>query len=595
MIVKKLIWLRKPSALCGWLLLFMGMSYSQTKISSVEIIGNTFFTARTLLDQLPSQPGTLLSSLDQSSAFLTERYHSEGFYSFSIDSVTVEFSDDSLSASVQIFLHEQVRTVISSVSFSGNTAVSSQTLMALIESSEGSSFRQSLAESDIQSILNYYSRNGYPFASISSDSIQIDPNDETKLIVHFKIDESAPVSLHEIRTEGNSVTSTDVVVREARLVKGELFDHDKLEKIRRRLERSQLFSSISDPQLYIASGSKSDTLVGGLLITVKEGNTNTFDGIVGYVPSGSPNVDGYFTGNVFVAMRNLFGTGRKALVRWQRETATTQELELQYKEPWIFGIPLSIGGTLFQRKQDSSYVKTKVDLRGEFVISEELSVAGTVSSETVYPSSTVQQFTVFESNAIFFGGELLYDTRDDLRNPTDGLRYAATVQQGTKNITGPKQFLSLTTQKTFSVQKYSLDAETFISTFHRHVIMIGIHGKQISSSQLDVSDLFQFGGTTTLRGYRESQFFASQIAYINWEYRFLTGRASSFFGFIDGGYFSRPADQIRGITRQEKNLYGFGIGARVETGLGIMNINYALGEGDSFSNGKIHVGIINEF
>ncbi|HAP37068.1 MAG TPA: hypothetical protein DCQ28_14500, partial [Bacteroidetes bacterium] len=65
--------------------------------------------------------------------------------------------------------------------------------------------------------------------------------------------------------------------------------------------------------------------------------------------------------------------------------------------------------------------------------------------------------------------------------------------------------------------------------------------------------------------------------------------------FADGGYFSRPSDVIKGIVRQEKSLYGFGIGARIETGLGIMNISYALGQGDSFSNGKIHVGIINEF
>ncbi len=125
--------------------------------------------------------------------------------------------------------------------------------------------------------------------------------------------------------------------------------------------------------------------------------------------------------------------------------------------------------------------------------------------------------------------------------------------------------------------------------------MAGIHGKHISSTRLDVSDLFQFGGTTTLRGYRENQFFASQIAYINLEYRFLTGRASSFYGFFDGGYYSRPDDPVTGIAAQENNLYGFGIGARVETALGVLNMNYALGEGDSFSNGKIHVGINNEF
>jgi outer membrane protein insertion porin family len=40
---------------------------------------------------------------------------------------------------------------------------------------------------------------------------------------------------------------------------------------------------------------------------------------------------------------------------------------------------------------------------------------------------------------------------------------------------------------------------------------------------------------------------------------------------------------------------GYGIGIQVETGLGVMGVSFALGEGDSFSNGKIHFGLINEF
>jgi outer membrane protein insertion porin family len=127
------------------------------------------------------------------------------------------------------------------------------------------------------------------------------------------------------------------------------------------------------------------------------------------------------------------------------------------------------------------------------------------------------------------------------------------------------------------------------------VVVVALHGRKISSTGLEISDLYQFGGTNSVRGYRENQFLASSLAWMNLEYRFLTGRASSLFGFADGGYFSRPADINRGILLQEKGLYGYGLGTRVETGLGILNISYALGEGDSFGTGKIHVGIENEF
>ena len=40
---------------------------------------------------------------------------------------------------------------------------------------------------------------------------------------------------------------------------------------------------------------------------------------------------------------------------------------------------------------------------------------------------------------------------------------------------------------------------------------------------------------------------------------------------------------------------GYGLGLRLETGLGIMGIDYGLGQGDGIFNGKVHVGLINEF
>jgi len=586
----------KLFALCGWLFLFLPVSslLSQAKIRSIQFEGNDAFSQRELQELALLSPGSEFNQTVSVNAIarLTDGYHAEGFYSFVVDSVDSTFNVDLSVVNIIFYLSEGKRTLVSDISFSGNSNFVSSELLPLIETSAGEPLQSLLLESDIHALLQFYSQRGFPFAAIRSDSIL---TDSSGIHIYLFINEGPKVFLNEVQTEGNTATSADVIVREARVGKQELFSEEKLERVRRRLERLQLFSSVSEPKLYILSDDAKDSLSGGLLVSVKEGNTNSFDGIVGYVPSALPNAKGYFTGDVFVAFKNLFGTARKAMVKWKRETETTQELELQYKEPWLFGIPLNVGGTFFQRKQDSSYVKTRIELNGDFALTEELSFGGNISSVSVYPSANAQQFSVFESSTLFFGGEILYDTRDNLRNPTSGIRYSTSIQQGTKEITGPEKFLYLALEKNFSIQKYSLDAEAFVTTFARQVLMLGVHGKQISSSQLEVSDLYQFGGTTTLRGYRENQFYASKIAWANIEYRFLTGRASSLYGFIDGGYFSRPSDPLKGITAQEKSLYGYGIGARVETSLGIMNISFALGKGDSFSEGKIHVGIVNDF
>jgi outer membrane protein insertion porin family len=579
------------------ILCFPAVLHPQPVIRSVATEGNQFFSQRQLFDLNPVPVGSLYDQTVESRfrETLTELYHAEGFYSFRIDSVKRIFEEDSSGVEIVFHIHEGVRTLVKEITVSGNRFIPEAELLALVESSSGKPLNVPLLESDIRSILMRYSRSGFPFVKVRSDSIDIDPHDGSSLSVHLVVIEGPRVVLQEIRPEGNTVTSSRLIEREARLTAGEYFDDEKVSRIRRRLERLQLFSAVAEPELYIITETDSSVLRGGLTIRVKEGSSNSFDGILGYVPASPPNSGGYFTGDLFVAFRNLFGTGRKAMVHWKRENELTRELEVQYREPWIAGLPLNAGGTFFQRKQDSLYVKTRIEVRGEFSVTEELTVAGNISTESVYPSADLQQFSVFESGTLSAGGEIGYDTRDNLRNPTGGVRYATAASTGNKRITGPGRFLALAQRRNYSVQKYSVDAEVYVKSFVRQVILIGIHGKKISSSGLEESELYLFGGTTTVRGYRESQFLASQLAWINLEYRFLTGRASSLFGFADGGYYSRAADAVKGIAFREEGIYGYGIGTRVETGLGILNISFALGKGDSFSTGKIHVGIVNDF
>lgn len=587
-------------ASCGWLFLLLpDLSHAQTqkKIIAVQFKGNTYFSQRELEETLPLKVGGEFSSdnINRSKEVLEDKYRREGFYHFHIDSLFYNVSDDSSTVRLTFIVTEGVQTTIQTIAVAGNNAVPSAQLLALMETTAGMPLNEQLLESDIRSMLHFYSNNGYPFAKIRSDSISISRNDSSKLQIVLLIEEGPRVFLDEIQVDGNTSTKTDVIVREARMEKLELFQQEKLDRVKRRLERTQLFASVSEPQLYIAKAAAPDSLIGGLAIAVKEGGTNTFDGILGYVPASLPNTKGYFTGDLFVAFRNLFGTGRKALVKWKRENELTQELELQYREPWVLGYPVGLSGLFFQRKQDSSYVKTRLEFRSDLVLTEELSIAATVATESIYPAADLQQFSVFESNLLSVGGEILYDTRDNFRNPSGGIRYATSLQQGVKEITGPQKYLSLASEKKYVIQRFSMDVEGYLSPFTRQVLMLGVHGKQITSSRLEVSDLYQFGGTTTIRGYRENQFFASKMVWGNLEYRFLTGRASSLYGFADVGYFFRPADTNRKIPTQEKSLYGYGFGTRLETELGILNITFALGEGDSVSEGKIHVGVVNEF
>jgi outer membrane protein insertion porin family len=112
---------------------------------------------------------------------------------------------------------------------------------------------------------------------------------------------------------------------------------------------------------------------------------------------------------------------------------------------------------------------------------------------------------------------------------------------------------------------------------------------------MDVSDLFRLGGASTLRGYREGQFLGSRVVWTNLEYRFLVAPRSFFYGFVDIGYIVQPVIAAVNMNASEQSKIGYGIGVRMDSGIGLIGVSFALGEGDTFSTSKIHIRLINEF
>ena len=572
--------------------------FSQTKIVSVGFYGNHYFSQRELLQFLPfsREAGFSHGRVDTSIQTLMDHYRQEGFFFAKVDSVQRTSSTDSATVGLNFFLNEGKQSLIARIGISGMTVFSPDEMRSQFETVPGALLHRATLEKDIDNVLIRYENSGYPLAKVHVDSLQIDSLDISKLSFDLAVTEGPRVSLTEIKVEGNTSTRGNVIAREAYLRPTEIYDQEKVDGIRRRLERLGIFSSVGEPQLYLSHDPGSaDTVSGGISIAVQEGNTNNFDGIVGYVPPAAGGGSGYFTGNVFVSMRNLFGTGRKVVVRWQQETQSTQQLEATYDEPWVAGYPVNAEVGIFQRKQDSTYIKTRFDFRADVNLTTDLSIAATLSQESVVPSANLTYFSVFESNVLSVGGEIHYDTRDDIRNPTSGISYATAYSRGTKKITGPEQYLSLAPDQSFLVEQLSMDMECYLPLFTRQVLLAGFHGKKITSDQLEQSDLFQIGGTNTVRGYLENQFYGSQVLWSNFEYRFLTGRLSNVFGFVDAGYFSKPPDILHALPSQEKFLYGYGVGTRLDTSLGILQVSLALGEGDTFSTAKIHFGIANNF
>jgi outer membrane protein assembly factor BamA len=556
-------------------------------VGDVGITGASAFSSRDILSWLLLRAGAPFSvaATDQAVVTITERYRSEGYLNVQVR-VMVAFSADSALVNVDFAIEEHRRTLLGTLHVAGNSAVPASELLSLLDSQSGVPLDQSLLEADVAHLLAHYEKHGFPMARCSVDSLTFRAGDDVDSVsLTLLVDEGPRVTIEEVHVEGNVETDSDVIMRESRIRTGEFYDVDRMQAVRQRLLRLNIFSSVSEPELYLRNAA------GGVLIRVQEGSTNTFDGIAGYMPGNGAEEAGYFTGLVSLSMRNLFGTARKLQFRWQKEDRHSHELVLGYVEPWLFGFPLNAGIEFQQRRQDTSYVRQGGNTHIEWMLSEILSVSLIGSAESVIPSADSTDARVPRSSTVSAGVAVVYDSRDDLYSPTGGARYRADYHYGRKNVDR-----SVTDPGTSgNVQRFTLDLDSYLTVFSRQVVALGIHGRQVQGGNIDESEYYRFGGANTLRGYRENQFLGTRIGWVNTEYRLLLARRSFVYAFLDAGYYARPASQLPGSTGSEAFVYGYGIGLRFDTPLGNLGVSFALGKGDSFAQGKVHFGIINEF
>ena len=189
------------------------------------------------------------------------------------------------------------------------------------------------------------------------------------------------------------------------------------------------------------------------------------------------------------------------------------------------------------------------------------------------------------------------DLLDRPANPRKGLFYRADIGYGLKRNYSTSSFTP--EKEKASSKQISLDLNHFLPTLRKQTFSVGLHLKALNTDEksIPISDQFRLGGINSVRGYREEEFSGTRIAWANLEYRFLLNRNSRIFLFTDFGYYERssPAGSAGqfGKISGEKSSYGFGL--RIDSKAGLLGLDYGLGEGDSFSQGKIHFGITNRF
>jgi len=510
--------------------------------------------------------------------FILEWYREHGYYRTEVDSMSGGDAEQ------HIWLTEGRPTYLSLLTLSGLTGRWKESALASMELREGDIFVESLIRTDIERIIRLLADDGYLDVRIDSDEVYENEDDDAyRLSVGLAVRMGNVSRMDSVVFSGLSVTHPATAVTISGLERSGAWSSRAGDAARRRLRRSRIFSEVSEPRLIM----KAPAVV-RVAFDVREGKANSFDGVVGYLPPPTGLRTGTVTGLVDVHFGNLFGTARQLHARWYQERQQRHEIEVGYREPAIFGWLVSGDIGLFQRRQDSSFVRFDGRLAFDAEVGLDMFAGLSFSSTTTTPVEGYGKTILPKSSAIFAGARFAYDTRDKPFPTRSGVLYATTFDAGRKS----SSFNGAS--RVSGMQKISFDAEFYYPTFLYQTLSLTARWREVTGNGVDESDLYRLGGSTNLRGYRENEFVGSRLIWQSTEYRFFLSPSSYIGGFVDLG--SIHVGSVVG-TIASKDLFrvGYGITSLVDTPIGSVGVSIAMGKGDGIGDAKLHVRLRTEF
>ena len=562
--------------------------YSQSTLQ-IKIMGNRNFTESDYNLWASS------SKLDLKSPALTDSVQKrisshlveEGYLFAKIKTDSLRLNTDSSKTTIYLTVNEGKPVYLASISLSVAESTDSVRIYSNLRNLIGEIFYPARFNNKLNSIVEKYSEEGFPFANFKLNNVSFIDSSKIKLYLGFSTGITATIDT--IVVEGNSKTNRDVIIRNGRIMKGEKYSESKIAEIPLLLKKLDFFKTVDKPKYFFDSQKR-----GTLLLKVEEKSTNYFDGIIGYIPK-TEKRNGYFTGSVQIDLRNLLGTGRAFGFKWNKFDVNSQYFEIYYLEPWIFGLPINLHFDVNQKTEDSTYIKRSYSSKVNYLATERLTASLIYSYAETIPSTDTNKLTVYHSTFSNSGLAFLYDTRDDYYVPTKGFFVNLSLIYSRKNILGPARFISDKNNLTENYFKVESRAGVFVSVTPKMVTAFTLSFNDISGPDLEISDLYKFGGAKSVRGYRLEQFSGDKIVWSNFEYRLLFSRDSYAFIFFDSGYYYNRIIRKQNLQDYKQFIYGYGAGLNFPTGLGNMSVSFALGKGDSFSDGKLNFGIVNRF
>ena len=458
-------------------------------------------------------------------------------------------------------------------------------------------------------ILNYYEKNGYPFAAVFLDSIIL--KDDT-MDAALNITKGPLYHIDSISIKGKIKISNAFLQRYLGIAKGSIYNKEKLEQVSKRfLELPYLQEQQPSELLMLGTGS-----VLNVYLLPKRSSQVNF--LIGFLPGNPETGKLQLTGDVNLNLKNTLGTGETILLNWQQLQLKSPRLNIGFQQPYIFKSPFGIDFFFELFKKDSAFVQLNAQLGVQYLLSANQSGKLFIQKQSTFllssgidtnqlKASKMLPFNI-DVSAVNIGIDYNFNNTNYRFNPKIGNEIKLVTSVGVKTIGKNNDIINLTdpsfnyaslydTLKLKAYQfRFKVSVAHYFATGKRSTLKTIINAGLFNSPSIFRNELFQIGGYKLLRGFDEESIYATRYGVATAEYRYLVGLNSYLFGFMDAGWATNKYQ----LVNISNNFISAGLGILFETKLGLLNFSFAIGKRNDVNfnlsqSSKIHFGYINYF
>ena len=295
-------------------------------------------------------------------------------------------------------------------------------------SKSGETYNAEAVDKTVEALTVAVAQQGYAFGQVRT-RINRDPVSRT-IGVTYVVEQGPRVYIERINVVGNFRTEDYVIRREFRVAEGDAYNKVMVDQARQRLMGLGFFK---DVKVNKEPGTAGDRVV--LNLNVEEQSTGELSFSAGY-----STAEGVI-GDISYSERNFMGTGQFVQVKLSG-SQVSYGLDTSWTEPRFLDRNLSLGVDAFVRnadyKSNTGYTtagyedfKTGGSLRFGFGLLDNvwLNTNYTFMYENIYNLDTNAPLAVYEvqgsSVVSSVGYSLIWDTRNNRKNPTRGFYFSA--------------------------------------------------------------------------------------------------------------------------------------------------------------------------